>query len=101
MPNLSLPLPEGGDADFPTIMLFCSDFPRIMLSCESDDGVVAVGLTRIEAVSLSDKPPLSVTVSLKTTSLPACSLPEGEFDGAVKLVLASLGLLSCTGGPLS
>jgi hypothetical protein len=44
---------------------------------------------------LSDRPAESVTVSLKLIVVSAC-----KFDGAVKLDVAWLALLSWTGGPL-
>ena len=58
-------------------------------------GGVAVCLTKIETVSLSDRPAVSVTVSLKLIVVSAC-----KFDGAVKLDVAWLALLSWTGEPL-
>src|SRR6187200_2367878 len=58
-------------------------------------GGVAVCLTKIETVSKLDKPLLSATVSLKLIVVSAC-----KFDGAVKLDVAWLALLSWTGGPL-
>jgi hypothetical protein len=57
--------------------------------------MVLVCLTKTKTMSRSDNPVVSVTVNLKTSRV-----SFDRFEGAEKLVFASLGLLSCTGGPL-